>query len=407
MKILVISLLRVGDLILHHEIIKSIREKYPLGHISCLVNDHNTFFQDLLPQVNEWIVFPRQELQREMNHPQRWIFAPVLRLEKILQALKSEKYDQVINLTHNVISGHIAGYLDSGPTEVRGLCLNTQGKISFKSEALDFMNAVWSVDKEPLLHYVEILSLVSQYEVNFRASPVKSSSKGVLSFQISTSDNRKHFDFAKWTDIFKFLQKHLVGMRFQIVVAPFEEEMWRQRCQQNSLVVDIIPCTLHESIDVVRESDVFVTHDTSLLHLASHTSTPVVQLSLGASHIYKTSTLKHGSLVVTARKSCFPCDHQGGCHLPRFECHDDISGKDLLAAIELSLQKSSHELPSRMSQVQIVDGLWWLQNKEKRRNFSQKKSLYSSLGGHLKSELFLMEAQRETRVSKFTDAATE
>ena len=408
MKILVLSMLRLGDLILHHEIIRSIRRTHPGSQISCLINDGSRAAIELIPEIDEWIVFPRDEWQHQMNQSQRWIFSPVLQLEKILRRLKSEKYDQILNLTHSVISGHIVGFLADSSREVRGLCLNENGQLDTKSVSADFlrplqyMNHTWSTDNAPLIHYLEMLAIVSGYGLKLDSQKAhRDQAFQVLSFQLSTSDARKHFSKAKWVEILKNVQNEFPHLAIQILTAPNENSNWKDHLPD----VKVIPCTLSEGVQLIRQSDVFVSHDTSLLHLASRTATPIVQISLGSSHVYKTSSLQNGTVVIAAQKSCFPCGHQASCPHPRFECHEDVDAEKILEAIKYQISAQTHRLPSRLSQVQIVDGLWWLQNEKNDRNFSQKQTLYNLLSGHPDSELFSKEERLESKSSNPFDAS--
>jgi ADP-heptose:LPS heptosyltransferase len=418
MKILVVSLLRIGDLILHQEIIRSIRREHPTGRISCLINDTVVAACDLIPEVDEWIIFDRKDLQKKMNQRQRWIFLPVLCIEKLIHELKSRQFDQVVNLTHSVISGHFCALLKSVKTEVRGLCLDIHGKMIpdlasvQRTQAMSYFNHQWSVEKMPLLHYTEILSLVSGYSLDHLAPTLERGKKSsVISFQILTSDERKHFDLEKWFDLIFFLKQKMPSFEMQILCSLEEANQIEKNIDtisQRKLgspfqALKVTACSLFESIELIQQSAVFISHDTSLLHLAARTTTPIVQLSLGASHIYKTSSISAGTVVLAARRSCFPCAHQGSCHLPKFECHEDIQPEDLLSAIQFQLEKNQHELLSSLSMVQIVDGLWWLQNKIQ-RNFSIKQALYFSLGGQLQSGQFSKGVSFESRNSESFNA---
>ena len=64
MKILAISLLRIGDLMMHVHILRAVRKMFPKCEIHLLVNELSESFAKEIEIVDQVNVFPRQKLQK-------------------------------------------------------------------------------------------------------------------------------------------------------------------------------------------------------------------------------------------------------------------------------------------------------------------------------------------------------
>ena len=128
MKILVVSLLRLGDVILSTPIIKGLSQKYPNAEIHILMNKQFEGVSGLIPYVSQFHYFDRKLIQDGLVQAERPLFEPYHRLESLLTELDKENYSEVINLTHNKMSGWLCSLIKG--KEKKGLAINPRGQAS-------------------------------------------------------------------------------------------------------------------------------------------------------------------------------------------------------------------------------------------------------------------------------------
>src|SRR5579872_4124597 len=101
MKILVVSLLRLGDILLATSVLRSLQKKNPEAEIHILINGQFKSVASLIPYVTKVFTFDRDSLQQIVGQSDRNLLEAYFRIEDLVENLQNEKYDRVINLTHN------------------------------------------------------------------------------------------------------------------------------------------------------------------------------------------------------------------------------------------------------------------------------------------------------------------
>ena len=121
MRILVINLMRLGDLVQCSPVLRGLRAGHPEAHITLLVQDIFQETAELLPHVDELLPLPTLQLAPLLDQEGGWPGGYHF-LADWLAAHLEPRPDLVVNLTPTIL-GAILSFLCGGK-EVRGFTLH-------------------------------------------------------------------------------------------------------------------------------------------------------------------------------------------------------------------------------------------------------------------------------------------
>lgn len=294
MKILVVSLLRLGDVIQQAALFKGLRQQYPEAEIHLLINRQFSHVDQVLPGVvDQYIYFDRDALQRGIGESSYNILWPYRQVEDLISKLNAQGYDSVYNFTHTKLSAYLLGAAEL--KNIKGL-LHRDGRFEGLSNRwLRYFNDRFSSEGRSLFHYVELLGRAFDIPVTRTPSamPVKSKKKLVL-FQCLTSTAKKNWNLAYFQVLKSMIETALVDHQVRILGAAFEKDELVKFFGEEDLLI----CNLADAKEYLAEAALLVTGDTSIKHLAAQQGTPIVELALGPSDPTKTGAFSTNSLVL-------------------------------------------------------------------------------------------------------------
>ena len=121
--ILVVRLGAMGDIIHVIPAVKNVREALPASKITWLVEDKIKDLVEMVPEVDEVLVFPRKRWQSWLLRPERY-FQFISEMFAFFKQLNMKRYDIVLDFHGNFKSG-LLGYLSAAKIRVgfsRGYC---------------------------------------------------------------------------------------------------------------------------------------------------------------------------------------------------------------------------------------------------------------------------------------------
>lgn len=331
MKILVISLLRVGDLFLAAPVLGALRKKYPHASIHGLINKQCSYITEVIDVFDHVHGFERQALQDSLAQETRPIFDAFYRLDGLINSLHAENYDLVLNLTHNRLSGFIAKLV--GGRETIGLSLDTQEKPQFGSAWFKYLNELAHARGQSSFHFADIflygcgLAPEQKYwplknNPEFRSEAEKlRSAKDYLVVQPFSSESKKEWDVKSWAQA--LLAVNCEKFEILILGAAFEKERlttFTQALAENNVAARATICSLGVAREIIAGARLFLTVDTSIKHLGASTKSPIIELSLGSSDFHKTGVYRENALIVQPQVSCAPCPHSAPCNQAQHDC---------------------------------------------------------------------------------------
>lgn len=284
MKALVISLLRVGDLFMHAEWIRGFKAQYPKAEIHLLLNDSSAGAIPLIHGVDRVYSFPRKDLQKilveQAQNPRR---AKEI-VSEILETLSGESYDRVYNLTHNRLSGYVAGQIPGA--KKLGLALRAGAESAkFENAWLSYLNHHFSEDNGSRFHYVDILHRAFEISPRRIVASRDEAGAGTILIQPLTSDERKNWGLERFQELVNLLKASRNQGSVKILGAPFEASILKKYFSEGDLLI----CDFQVAASHLKKASVLVSGDTSLIHLASLVGCPVFGVFVGYSDPRKTA----------------------------------------------------------------------------------------------------------------------
>lgn len=132
--------------------------------------------------------------------------------------------------------------------------------------------------------------------------------------------------------------------------------------------------TISETIEILKESKLFIGHDSMVGHLAALAKVPTITVSLGSVRPQETTPYLAGAICISPKTKCFPCFPQDKCSF--YQCHLDVpyqvvtacaqgvlkSGK--ISQTELKNNTSAFHLSSVSVQIAEIDQNHFMQLRE-------------------------------------------
>lgn len=338
MKVLLVSLLRVGDTLLALPLIESLRKTHPEIEVHILANRESSILKPLMPFAR-FHTFDRDELQSGLGEFDRPFFDSYHLLKDLIKELNSQKFDRIINVTQNRLSGWLCGALEAG--EKTGLVLNRNGVPSFGSTWFRYLNDYVAAGGKEIFHFSDIFCYgagvkpVSRYtlaESNEGSEEADlilgNNDQPTILVQCLTSDRKKTWDPLAWAECLHLLQIKRPKARILLLGAPFEEQALlgvQEKCLQKNVSVELALCSFAGAYSLLCRADLLISGDTSIKHLAAATDCPIVELSIGSSDYRKTGVYRQGNVIVQSKEPCCPCVHSEPCGFESHRCGDRIS----------------------------------------------------------------------------------
>src|SRR5215218_1815396 len=337
MKFLIIRFSSIGDIVLTTPVVRCLKKQVPGAQIHYLIKPQFKAVMEPNPYIDKFHVL-RQD----------W--------DKMIEELKEEKFNYIIDLHHNLRTLRVKKALD-----VPAFSFN-----KLNIEKLVFTKLKWNI--MPKLHiidrYMETVKPFGVYndgegmdyfipedqKVTLKDIP-GSHHAGFVSIVIGASY------YTKKLPVYK-LQELCKKINHPIILLGAKEE-----AGEGTAIASVDPIkvynacgkfSLHESADLVRQSKLVIAHDTGLMHIAAALKKPVISIwgsttpSFGMVPYYGENYLAHQAQpyddVQVHKLWCRPCTKFGRKKCPQghFKCMKKISIEDIVRKVNkrLSLHSS-------------------------------------------------------------------
>lgn len=351
MKILVVQLLRLGDIIMSAPTIKAIKELHPNSEVHLLVNSQFKSVKNLLPGVDHFIFFNREKLQRKLKYRNTSYYGAFETMKNLTQYLKDQSYDIVVNLTHNKLSGYILGIIN--PPKHIGLKMLKDGSSDIQTSSFQFINN-HGVEKNTTPHFVDI-GLNAFLHKGKRQITLNETTAGFVSsksilkqkkldllIQPLSSEEKKNWGENNLKEFIALYFKKNPGHYVGIICAPNEETRLRaylQDLKYENLYFCVV--NLETAFSIIKKSKILLTTDTSIKHLAAATNARIIELSIGSSQFSFTGAYCKNSYILQSNQSCAPCGHDEICPYKHNICRDDFNADYVLRFVS-AVQTRNH-----------------------------------------------------------------
>lgn len=351
MKILVVSLLRLGDIIQQKPLLRALSNKYPQAEVHLLINKQFAAVADLVSEhVSKTLHFDRELLQRSMGESSYNLFSPLTILDNLLTELQTEKYDLVLNWTHNRLSAFLLGTLDV-PVK-QGLHIQNAKLLGLESPWLKYFNDNFSGDSRSYFHYIELLG--NAFELPYVKYPVRQNifQARTIYMQCLTSDTKKNWHLKNFLQLKNLIEQQYPEFPVRILASESELSKLEAVFNQSEIVV----CDLHEALSLLGQARMLISCDTSIKHLAAEAGTPVLEISLGGSDGLKTSAFSVERILIAAQSACYPCQHSERCPQRSHLCGESVKVGDVLKGF---VQLMENDKPALVNRTEEIERAIW------------------------------------------------
>jgi heptosyltransferase-2 len=326
-KFLIIRFSSIGDIVLTTPVIRCLKQQVPDAEVHFLtkssflpVVEHNPFIDKIHLLAHSW--------------------------ELMIEELKAENYDFIIDLHHNTKTLRVKSALKKKAFSFYKLNIE---KYIYTSIKLNILPKIHIVDR--YMKTVESFGVkndgagldyfISKEEETKREDIPASHSAGYIACVIGAALGTKQWPVHKWKEFCKNLNYPII-----LLGGPEDRSTGDEIAAADDVKV-YNACgkfKLNESADLVRKAKMVITNDTGLMHIAAAFQKPIISLwgntvpSFGMKPYYGASMVPHTILQVN-KLWCRPCSKIGykKCPLGHFRCMEKIEVDQVLQITRQSL----------------------------------------------------------------------
>lgn len=318
-KFLIIRFSSIGDIVLTTPVIRCLKNQVPGAEVHFLTKDsfrsvveHNPYIDKLHVLAHSW--------------------------ELMIEELKTEDYDYIIDLHHNTKTLKVKNALKKKSFSFYKLNIQKYFYTAFK---INMLPKVHIVDR--YLRTVESFGVkndgagldyfIAPHEETKKEDIPASHSAGYIACVIGAAHATKRWPVHKWKEFCNEM-KHPI-----ILLGGPEDAANGNEIASMDVVKVYNACgkfKLNESADLVRKAKLVITNDTGLMHIAAAYKKPIISLwgntvpSFGMTPYYGDAPV--ADLILQINKLwCRPCSKIGynKCPLGHFKCMEKISSQEL------------------------------------------------------------------------------
>ena len=325
-KILIIRFSSIGDIVLTTPVIRNLRKKFPSASIHYLTKKKFAGIVQSNPYLDKVLLLDDD-------------------LGKTIKEVKEEKYDQIIDLHHNLRTMRIKAALSSVPFHSfnklnieKWLYTNLKINVMPKIHIVDrYMAAVKHLgvinDGLGLDYFIPKQDEVKEGDIPF------SHSHGYVAIAIGAAHNTKKLPVEK-------LQELVQKINFPIILLGSKDDFLNGEkiAEQNTIKI-YNACgkfSLNESADIVKNSKLVISHDTGLMHIAAAFKKNT--LSVWGNTVPSFGMFPYETqyeIFQVNKLCCRPCSKTGyeKCPLGHFKCMNKQSMDAIASGVEAALLK--------------------------------------------------------------------
>lgn len=318
-KFLIIRFSSIGDIVLTTPVIRCLKKQVPGAEVHFLTKDsfrsvveHNPYIDKLHVLAHSW--------------------------ELMIEELRTEEYDYIIDLHHNTKTLKVKSALKKKSFSFYKLNIQKYFYTAFK---INMLPKVHIVDR--YLRTVESFGVkndgagldyfIAPHEETKKEDIPASHSAGYIACVIGAAHATKRWPVHKWKEFCNEM-KHPI-----ILLGGPEDAANGNEIASMDVVKVYNACgkfKLNESADLVRKAKLVITNDTGLMHIAAAYKKPIISLwgntvpSFGMTPYYGDAPVA-GLILQINKLWCRPCSKIGynKCPLGHFKCMEKISSQEL------------------------------------------------------------------------------
>lgn len=364
-KILLVNLMRMGDILQSTPVVAGLRKAHPEAEIHLVFNEG---FAETVSRidVDEAHPFAMARLRNTLASSEGWLdaFGEVERFGRRLN--DRGPYDLLFNQTPSPAAAALCDLIQARAR--RGMCLDRTRAFVPADPFSAYLVAMMANRRANPFHLVDIWLLALglrgpsslQMRVTdqdreravelLRSSGVDPERELLAGFQVSASQMEKCWSEKGFVRLGRQIERNL-GARILVFGVSGEQELCRRVASAVPGAVSLAGRTsLGELAGLLRQTAVLVTNDTGTQHVAAAVGTPVVVVSVGPVFFRETGPYGEGHRVLQARHPCAPCSFHVSCTNP--VCKERIRPDHVYTLAVLAMRNAPGPAPDFGPEVQ-------------------------------------------------------
>lgn len=322
---LIIQLNRIGDIIQTFQACRQLKFENPeiKLHLICR-NNFGIALDFLLRDTFDNIFY----FERDDILSTRTLNSSLENASNFFDKINSFNYSASINLSFCKTSSYLNSLVQS---HVKlGLRYNLSGELAIKDSWSQLIySSVMNSTLTPFNLVDLFRNILGARKINTLTNYNNSNSKFVVIHPFA-SDAKKRWGATKWAEVIYQLLKNNNGLEI-ILVGGKNEVNESKRLVGSPILTSFLDRVknyigkknIQEVYEVLKDSRLFIGHDSMVSHLASIAGVKALILSLGSVRPYETSSYGFNKFVLTPVASCYPCNLSDKCE--HLKCHNEIS----------------------------------------------------------------------------------
>ena len=327
MKFLIIRFSSIGDIVLTTPVIRCLKKQVPDAEVHFLTKDafrsiveYNPFIDKLQVLAHSW--------------------------ELMIEELKTEAYDYIIDLHHNVKTLKVKHALKKKSFSFAKLNIEKYIYTTLKFNVLPEMHIV-----DRYLKTIEFFGVkndgagldyfITTQEETTESDIPASHHAGYIAGVIGAALGTKRWPVHKWKEFCEKIDHPVI-----LLGGKEDTEAGNEIAAVDSIKI-YNACgkfSINESADLVRKAKVVVTNDTGLMHIAAAYKRPIISLwgntvpSFGMYPYYGDASIPNSRFQVS-KLWCRPCSKIGynKCPLGHFNCMEKIQADEVISKVKARL----------------------------------------------------------------------
>lgn len=322
--ITILQLTRIGDILQTSQACLNIKKSHPNVKLQLVARKEfgsgllfhlETIFDDVVLLDPKSIFDDKTSLEKTR-----------LNLRSFLGKINAFSPDITINLSFTKTSAYLNSLINA--KFKLGMKMSPSSEIIIDDTWSQYLYATVMTGPLNCFSLVDIFrNIIGAPEIDI---PKKTSSKNIITIHPFASLEKKMWKKEKWSELIFKILKGDPDVTIKIVGA--ENEIEKANAILDTPLLKSVSDRAHnlvgktsikELFSIVKESRLFVGHDSMVGHIASFVGTQSISISLGCVRPLETTPWGENNIVLYPRTKCFPCFPKDACDT--LKCHSDIT----------------------------------------------------------------------------------
>lgn len=321
MKTLVIQLARLGDIYQTWPVLRALKRIGPGDEIHVLTRRRFGSALEGCEAVDRHWTLDSKDIFSHLVDEIPDLEGALAKIDRLCGELKSQGFDRVINLSFSPVSSFLTEAIATEATEVKGYTRFKDGYLDIPDDGSAYFYAQVGPERANRLHVTDLFAFVAGVELTeadwtpYQPNPAVYEKYGIKSgsvvLHVGASQSGKTLSWMKWAPIVKGLLSArdidvvLIGSKEEVEIA---DRICAGAGDRKPLNL-VGRTTLGELFDIIGSSRLMIGGDSGPVHVASLTSTPVLNISFPMVSHWETGPRSAGSrIVVIDDEGALPSD---------------------------------------------------------------------------------------------------